>query len=480
MDVIALPGRAHPVTLSATLVRLRDVITAAGGRAIAVGGCVRDGLLGVASKDVDVEVYDLPLDALEAALARASFTVHAVGRAFGVLKVEVVVGDERDVFDVALPRSESKTSAGHKGFVVTSDHTMSFAAAARRRDFTINAIGVDLVTGDVLDPYHGIGDLSAGVLRHVSDAFDEDPLRVLRGAQFCARFGLAMHTDTVARCLNLRGELKTLAVERVGEELKKLLVQGVWPSLGLQVLLRTGVVDELFPELRALIGCPQEQEWHPEGDVWTHTLMVTDEASRLVREASMTSRESLLVVLAALCHDLGKPPTTAFIDGRIRSRDHEAEGEAPTRSFCARLGMAHDDVEVVVALVRDHLKPFQLWRERDKMGDSAIRRLALRVPVPLLALVARADSFGRTTPDALRHEDDATLWLLERAQALAVKDQAPKPLMQGRDLQALGEQPGKHFKVVLQEAFDAQLDGVFATHDDGMSWLRARLARGDL
>jgi len=474
-----LPGRARPVTPSAPLARLTDVIVKASGKPFAVGGAVRDGLLGIRSKDVDVEVYGLPLPDLERALVNAGLNVHAVGRAFGVLKVDVIAGDERETIDVALPRSESKSGAGHKGFVIATDENLPFDVAAARRDFTINAIGQDLISGDVVDPHGGVFDLERGVLRHVSAAFDEDPLRVLRGAQFCARFGLSMHADTVERCRALRPELSTLAAERIGEELKKLLIKGVWPSLGLQVLLRTGVVAALFPELLALVGCPQEPEWHPEGDVWTHTLMVTDEAARLAREHQLPEREALLLVLAALCHDVGKPGTTAVEGGRIRSRDHERQGEGPTRSFCARLGVAKDDVEVIVALVKDHLKPFHLWREREQLNDAAIRRLALRVPVPLLCLVARADHFGRTTPDALLHDDPAGEWLLERAAALAVIDEAPRPLLQGRDLQAVGLSPGKEFGAILKASFEAQLDGVFNDHDGAVAWLKARLAGRD-
>jgi tRNA nucleotidyltransferase (CCA-adding enzyme) len=475
-STIPLPGRDRPVVPSAPLLRLRDVIVAAGGRAIAVGGCVRDGLLGHPAKDVDVEVYGLPLVQLEQALAAAGLVVHAVGRSFGVLKVDVAVDGAREVIDVALPRTESKVGRGHRGFVVESDPFLPFPAAAARRDFTVNAMGVDLQTGELLDPWGGVADLEQGVLRHVSPAFDEDPLRVLRGAQFCARFGLQPADETVARCRALQGELPTLAVERVGEELKKLLVKGVWPSLGLQMLRATGALDALFPELVALIGCPQEPEWHPEGDVWVHTLMVTDEAARLVRVDGCDERDTLLTVLAALCHDLGKPPTTTIEDGRIRSRDHESQGEAPTRAFCARLGITADDVDVVVALVKDHLTPFMLWRERDTLGDAAIRRLALRVPLPLLVRVASADFFGRTTPEALRRDDPAGPWLLDKARALAVADAAPKPILLGRDLQALGLAPGKQFGALLKEAFEAQLEGAFADHDGAVAWLKTRMA----
>lgn len=471
--VLTLPGRSRRLPIRAPLAAVVDVVVRAGGRAIAVGGAVRDHLLGHVPKDIDVEVAGLDLERLTQAFVDAGFGVHAVGRAFGVLKVDVDAGGERDTLDVALPRTENKTGAGHRGFVVASDPHLPFAAAAARRDFTCNAIGIDLVTHEVLDPHGGIPDLERGVLRHVSPAFDEDPLRVLRAAQFCARFGFDVDDDTVARCRALLPELPALAAERVGEELKKLLVKGRWPSLGLQLLRRVGALPVLFPELHALIGCPQEFEWHPEGDVWTHTLMVVDEAAVLAKDVDDDVR--FVVVCAALCHDLGKPATTVHEDGRIRSRDHEAQGEAPTRALLARLAVAHADVDGIVALVRDHLKPFQLWRERATSSEGAIRRLALRTKIPELCLVASADHFGRTTPEALRRDDPASPWLLEQARALAVKDAAPKPILQGRDLMARGLKPGPHFGALLARAFEAQLDGLFVDKDGAAAWLDAAL-----
>jgi tRNA nucleotidyltransferase (CCA-adding enzyme) len=484
-----LPGAAARFAVGPALARLVSAIVGAGGRPLAVGGAVRDHLLGKAPKDIDVEVYGVPLETLEQAFARERFEVHAVGRSFGVLKVAVPTDPPRqqagapqeparETFDVALPRRESKEGRGHKGFVVASDPHMDPKDAAARRDFTLNAIAVDLSpenAGALVDPWHGADDLARGVLRHVSPAFDEDPLRVLRAAQFAARLVLDVDESTLERCRTLRGELRTLPAERVWGELEKLCVKGVYPSLGLEVLRKTGALEELFPELHALIGCGQEFEWHPEGDVWRHTLLVTDEAALLSARNGLADDERLRVVLGALCHDLGKPPTTEFIDGRIRSRDHESAGDAPTRAFLGRLGAPLALVEDVVALVRDHLKPFHLWRERDKISDGALRRLALRVPIPRLVHVAQADHFGRTTPDALAREDHASPWLLAQAARLAVDAAKPEPLMLGRHLIQLGLKPGPHFKQLLADAFEAQLDGKFSDEQAGLEWLRTRV-----
>lgn len=480
--VLPLSGEDQPFPVAAPLRALAQAIVAAGGRPLAVGGSVRDHLRGLPPKDVDVEVYGLSLAALEAALS--PFSVHAVGRAFGVLKVDVAVGDARETFDVALPRRESKSGQGHKGFVVESDPFLDPADAAARRDFTVNAIAVDLSAAGqgaagggaslgLVDPAGGLADLKAGLLRHVSPAFDEDPLRVLRAAQFAARFSFEVAEETVQRCRALQGELATLPKERVWTELEKLLLRGVWPSAGLQVLLRTGALEVLFPEIFALVGCAQEEEWHPEGDVWVHTLLVVDEAARLARLEALDDAETLRLVLGALCHDLGKPATTVFEDGRIRSRDHESQGEEPTRAMLLRIGAPHELIDDVVALVREHLKPFHLYRET--ASDAAVRRLALRVPLPRLVRVARADHLGRTTPDALLRDDPAGDWLLQKAKELAVADAAPKPILLGRHLLARGVAAGPAMGALLKAAFDAQLDGRFGDEAGALAWLDEQL-----
>jgi tRNA nucleotidyltransferase (CCA-adding enzyme) len=462
-----LVGVTRPFPVTRALRKLVDKVQSAGGRPLAVGGAIRDHLMGLPEKDIDIEVYGISLEVLENALS--GFEVHAVGRSFGVLKV----GVDDETFDVALPRRESKNGTGHRGFVVESDPHMDPRDAAARRDFTVNAIAWDLEKQVLVDPWNGVDDLRAGILRHVSPAFDEDPLRVLRAAQFASRFSFQVHDSTLDRCRALRPELATLAKERIWGEMEKLALKGVWPSIGLNVLLKVGAVEALFPELLTLCGCEQEFEWHPEGDVWFHTMLVVDEAARIAREEQLDDGEKLRLVLGALCHDLGKPPTTEYIDGRVRSRDHESQGEEPTRAFLERMGAPNEIVDDVVALVRDHLKPFQLFR--DNASDGAIRRLALRVPVPRLVRVARADHFGRTTPDALQREDEAGAWLVERAKALDVEAQAPKPILQGRHLIPRGVKPGPDMGALLREAFDAQLEGKFHDETGAIAWLEERL-----
>jgi tRNA nucleotidyltransferase (CCA-adding enzyme) len=470
--VHVLPGAARDFPIVKPLAALAAAIVDAGGTPIAVGGAVRDHLLGFTAKDIDVEVYGLSLAALEVALATVG-NVHAVGRSFGVLKVDVGEAEERVSFDVSLPRTESKVGRGHRGFVVESDPSLSFDEASLRRDFTVNAIGVDLVSGALLDPHGGARDLAAGVLRHVSPAFDEDPLRVLRAAQLAARFMLRIDDETLQRCRALGPELESLARERIFEEMKKLLVRARFPSVGLSALVDTGAIT-LFPEIAAMRGVPQEPEWHPEGDVWVHTMMVVDEAAAIAQAEQLDEEETLIVTLAALCHDLGKPLTTDVSQGRITSKNHEAMGEGPTVAFLERMGAPPRLQDDVVPLVRDHLKPWQLYAKREEVSDGALRRLALRVSIPRLLRVARADHFGRTTPDALARDDPAGLWLRSEAQRLAVESARPEPVLLGRHLLARGHAPGPALGVLLKLAFEAQLDGAFTDVEGALRWLDAR------
>ncbi len=435
-------------------------VAAAGGRALLVGGSVRDALLGHTAKDLDVEVFGLEPEALKSLLGR-HFDLDLVGQSFGVLKIRHL-----DV-DVSIPRRESKRGLGHKGFEIRSDPTLTVTEAAERRDFTINAMAFDPLSGELLDPFGGRPDLEARTLRHVSEKFAEDPLRVLRGMQFAARLGLDAAPETVALCRQIGRE--GLARERIFEEWRKLILIGREIGKGLDFLRATGWVA-YHPELEALIDCPQDPEWHPEGDVWTHTCHVMD---AFVGERLGDPWEDLVVGFGALCHDLGKPATTTHDDdGRIRSKGHEEQGEGPTRTFLERMSNQAQLVDEVVPLVREHLKPTVLHNAG--AGPSAVRRLARRVGrIDRLVRVARADHAGR--PPKPFHGFPAGDWLLEQANALHVADQKPASIVMGRHLIALGQKPGRHFKDLLEACLDAQLDGVFSDIEGGVEFARGLL-----
>ena len=426
----------------------------AGGRALCVGGYVRDRLLDHPSKDLDMEVFGIPEDALQP-LLRSLGRVDPVGQAFPVYKVGAV--------DVALPRRESKSGRGHKGFVVEGDPNMSFTDAARRRDFTINAIGWDPLTGEYLDPFNGRADLDERLLRVVDErTFADDSLRVLRAVQFAARFELAVEPATAAICRGIA--LDDLPAERLWGEIEKLLLLALRPSIGFALARELGVVRQILPEMESLYECPQDAEWHPEGDVWTHTLMVIDQAR--TRNDDLDRARLATVMLGAVCHDLGKPATTAMIDGRVRSPGHEAAGVGPTTLLLDRLNVrTMDGFDVrgqVLGLVTEHLRPSAFYKAKDTVTDGAFRRLSQKVDMELLVRFARADCHGRTGT----FDCSAMDWFLERARTLGVEHRPPAPILLGRHLIELGVMPGPRMGEILRAVYELQLDGSVTNLDE--------------
>ena len=442
--------------------RLANATAAEGGRALVVGGWVRDRLRGEPSKDIDIEVFGITQDRLPSLLAPLG-RVEAVGQSFPVYKL-VPPDDSGGEVDVALPRRESKRGRGHKGFEVYGDPSMSIEEAARRRDFTINAISWDPLADAYVDPLDGRGDLGRGVLRAVDvNTFADDSLRVLRAVQFAARFEFKLDKRTAEICRDL--PLDDLPAERIWGEIEKLLLRAQRPSIGFRLALDLGIVRQALPEMLPLVGCEQEPEWHPEGDVWTHTLMVIDTARAL--NDDLDHPRMITVMLGAVCHDLGKPPTTALIDGRIRSLDHEQAGVEPTLSLLDRLNIhTIDGFDVraqVVGLVAHHLKP-GAFRKASNVGDGAFRRLAQKVDLELLARLARADCLGRTGT----FDCSAMDWFIERARMLGVEHRPPAPLLLGRHLLALGLSPGPRIGEILKQVYEKQLDGEITSVDAGI------------
>ncbi len=450
------------MTAAPAVLALARAARDAGGRAFLVGGAVRDRLLGLEAKDADVEIHGLSAERVEQLAAQIG-KVHLVGRQFAVLHVSTHDGP----VEISLPRRESKTGPGHKGFSVQADPHLSPREASRRRDFTVNAMLEDPLSGEVLDPWDGRADLRRGLLRHVSPAFAEDPLRVLRAGRFAARFGWRVHPETSALCRSL--DLGELPRERLEGEWRDMLLRGSRPGQGLRVLEECGAL-RFFPEVAALRGVPQDPVWHPEGDVLTHTCLCLDAAVRVRPQMEDPWAE----MLAVLCHDLGKATTTVFERGRWRSAAHDEAGDAPTRSLLARISAQEDLAEKVAALVREHLRPGQLHVARDQVSAAAIRRLATRVDLRALVRVAWADAAGRDVE--LPNPWPASVWLLEQAEQLGVRDAAPSPFLLGRDALALGLRPGPQVGELLRRAYELQLEGGLASREDALAWLAAQIA----
>jgi len=388
-------------------------------------------------------------------LLRTLGRVEPVGQAFPVYKLGAI--------DVALPRRESKTGRGHKGFTVQGDPAMSFEDAARRRDFTINAIGWDPLTDEYLDPFNGRNDLQRRVLKLVDPAtFPDDSLRVLRALQFAARFELTIDPETARICSSI--PLDDLPAERIWGEFEKLLLQAERPSIGFALARELGVIHQLLPEMEPLYECPQDPEWHPEGNVWVHTLMVIDKARQL--NGDLDRPRLATIMLGAVCHDLGKPSTTAMIDGRVKSPGHEAAGVEATTTILDRLNInTLDNFDVrtqVLGLVTEHLRPSAFYKAKQTVTDGAFRRLAQKVDLELLVRFARADCHGR----AGEFDCSAMDWFIDRARSLGVEHKPPSPILLGRHLIELGVKPGPGMGEILRSVYELQLDGVVKDLDE--------------
>jgi tRNA nucleotidyltransferase (CCA-adding enzyme) len=458
----------------ANVLSLAEAIREAGGRALLVGGCVRDALMGAQPKDWDLEVYNLDAARLREILDQFG-PVNIVGEAFTVYKL----GNH---LDVSIPRRERKSGRGHRAFVIEGDPSMSIEDATRRRDFTINAILQDPLTGELIDPFDGRGDIEQRVLRAVSnETFAEDSLRVLRAAQFAARFDFDIDADTVELCRTI--DLSDLPAERIWGEMEKLLLRAARPSIGLEWLRRLGASEKLFPEIQNLIGVPQDPEWHPEGDVFVHTQLAVDRARELIED--LPYPRQVTVMLAALAHDFGKPSTTQFLEGRWRSRGHEEAGVPPAESFLDRINVhTIDGYNVraqVIALVREHLKPGEFYKKRDEVGEGAFRRLARRCEPDLLYRVAKADSLGRNAewvPREKWYGSEAQEWFIQRSRELQVEQRPPDPLLLGRHLLDLGIEPGPRMGEITRAVYEMQLDGRVRNLDEAIAEARKIVNRG--
>ena len=430
-----------------------------------VGGCVRDWLLGIPSKDFDIEVFGVSYERLASALRRWGRT-DLVGRSFGVIKLTTLAGT---TYDFTIPRRDSKVAAGHKGFAITFDPGITPADAAARRDFTINSLMYDPRGGRVLDFFGGQEDLQNRLLRHTSAAFAEDPLRVLRGMQFAGRFQLRPAAETVALCRSMKSGYAELAGERVRDEWFKWAAQSAVPSAGLKFLEATEWLDH-FPEIQALRGTPQDPEWHPEGDVFIHTLHCCDALASLAawREADKASR--IVYSLAILTHDFGKPQTTHSAvkrgEMRILSPGHEEIGVGLAELFLDRIHAPRPIIDRVLPLVRNHMAHLQ------EVTDRSVRRLAKRLEpenIEGLCLVMTADAMGR--PPRPPQVPGMVGALQAKAAELQVEQSAPKPILRGRHLIPLGLKPGPELGVLLRAAYEAQLEGKFLNLEQALRWL---------
>jgi tRNA nucleotidyltransferase (CCA-adding enzyme) len=454
--------------------RIARELRAAGYPAVVVGGSVRDALLGIEPKDFDIEVYGISYNLL-AEFLETRGRVDVVGKAFGVVKF-TSAGEH--TWDFSIPRRDSKTGRGHRDFLTTFDRDITLREAASRRDFTINAMAFDPVTGELLDFFGGQEDLNAGVLRATSEAFAEDPLRVLRGMQFACRFDLTVDAATAAMSRAIAGEYATLAKERIAEEFMKWAVmKGAMTSarpgrIG-EYLRATGWIGH-FPEIQNLFGVPQDPDWHPEGDVGVHTMHVLNAAARIAERDGLADDDRAVLLFAALAHDFAKPATTQLREREGRQRwtswGHEPAGGPMARAFLDRIGIKSAITEQVVPLVENHLAHHSIGRDPT---PRAVRRLAMRLAPASIAQLVRlieADASGR--PPLLPGVPPLAAKILAAAEAEAVEWSPQAPLILGRHvLPYFDSRPGAHIGEVTRAAYEAQADGAFSTEAEAAKWL---------
>lgn len=448
-----------PIGLHKKINQITEIIKKSGGCAYLVGGCIRDALLQKKVKDIDIEVFGIPTNRFIDIL-NSNFKIDFIGRNYGIFKIRGYP------IDVSMPRKDSKTGFGHRSFVVTGDHSLNIHRSASRRDFTINSMYWNPITFELIDPYNGYFDLKLRILRNINERFSEDPLRVLRGMQLIARFELFANSNTISICRKTIPEF--LSKERIFEEWRKLICWGNKPSLGMNFLKKCGWLKH-FPFLSSLVNCPQDSVWHPEGDVWQHTLICLDNFAKNRLNDSM---EDFIVGLAVLCHDSGKPSTTVFcFDGQIRSPRHEIIGRNISYDFLSHLTEYKELIHSVLPLISCHMMPFDLCRQN--AGDNVIRRLSQKVKrIDRLIRVCRADKSGRFG-DLLDFSSED--WLLKKAKKLLVQDSSPKRLISGKYLIQKGMRPSPMFKVILDKCYNAQMDGKFKNIEDGLIFLKSNM-----
>lgn len=447
------------INISQELFTILTDISENGGTALLVGGCIRDAIIGKQSKDIDIEVYNISFEVLEALLLNYG-KVCTVGKQFGVTKLTTKTDD----YDFAFPRRDNKVGVGYTGFEVEVDSTMSFEEAASRRDFTFNSLMWNPLTGDLIDCYKGKSHLESGLLVATSDKFAEDPLRVLRGMQFAARFNLVCDSYTASLSESLLEEYKFLSIERIWEEWFKWATKCVMPSKGIQFLIDSNWLS-LYPELINMNSVPQDPKWHPEGDVLWHTMLVCDAMSNICLRENITGEDKAVLIFACLCHDMAKPITTIIIEDRVKSPGHEKEGEVFTRTFLISIGCSLKIIERVVPLVVRHLAHLSC------QSPKAVKRLAeslFPAIITELGWVIEADVSGR--PPIEPHMPEACISMLNLAKDNNCTNGKVLSIVMGKHLIQLGHKPSKQFGEWLKVLFEAQLDGKFDSIETGLNY----------
>jgi tRNA nucleotidyltransferase (CCA-adding enzyme) len=461
------------------------VLKESGAMPYIVGGAVRDYVIGVNPKDYDIEAHGCSIEHVESTLAKAGIKCDAIGKSYGVIIAKSDIASNQTSVEISIPRKDSRIGISHKDFKCEFDPNMSIREALSRRDFTMNAMALDPFNNKLIDPFNGAEDIENGIIRHTSDKFAEDPLRVLRGAQFASRFGFLCSKDTMDLCSSIADEQKNIAVDRIRAEWTKLLL-GKYPSYGLWFLHCTGWLKN-YPQINALVGLKQNPERHPEGCAFEHTMQCVDWMRKKLDEKEdenkkpIESGERLRMVMAALCHDFGKATTTKTSDsGKITSYGHDTDGEKPTIEFLDSIGITNEKIKKpIVNLVKHHMFGIHC---NGNPTHSALTRLALAIDpatVSQLSTLMICDASARYPVSA---STDARIEIIpEHANAMSSVVVQEKvrcdtiKIVTGKTCIDAGMSPGPEVGKMIGAAFKAQLDGAFATEFGGRLWVVMKL-----
>lgn len=424
--------------------RIAKLVNDEGGKAYYVGGYVRDKILDRENKDIDIEIHGISVETLENILDQGGERIH-FGESFGIYNIK------GSSLDIALPRKEKLIGDKHTDFIIDVDPYIGTYLAAMRRDFTINSLMEDILTGEIVDHFGGQSDLNNKIIKHIDDnKFKEDTLRVLRAAQFSARFGFSIDSNTISLCKDM--EITNLPKERILEELKKALLKSPKPSLFFESLRQMNKLDYWFKEIEELINVKQNNIYHKEGDVWNHTMMVLDEGVKYREKVN----NPFGFMLSCLTHDFGKTVCTEMNNGVIISYKHDIVGVEITETFIRRISNENNLRDYVLPLVENHMKPNMLCaaqssiKSTNKMFDSVSDPLAL-------IYLSICDDKGRITADFIE-ESNNVAFLHERLDIY--NEYMSRPFVRGEDLIKSGFHPGVEFKEMLKLAHKLRLAGI--------------------
>jgi tRNA nucleotidyltransferase/poly(A) polymerase len=451
-----------------------------GEEVYAVGGYVRDLIRGIPSEDVDILITHHTVEDIIEKIQPYG-RVDLVGKSFGIIKFTI----NGKTYDLALPRKEVPRGTGakkHKDFIISADPNLPIEKDLERRDFRCNSLALRLADNKLIDPFHGANDIKAKQIKLSNPtAFPDDPLRVLRVARFASVLEFSVDPEIYEACREI--DLSGLSVERVNEEIFKILLFSPLPSVGLEELFKLGVVRQLFPELYSLTLSLQDPIFHPEKDrygnhtIWHHTKLTVDQAKRLSVLTKLSQEKRLALLLASLYHDVGKPSTAQweFKKGRmvITNNGHDVLSEKIAKKILSRFRIfswnGYKLRKTILSLIKCHHRASELWQNRKVVTKKAFNRLAADIngEIELLVYLDAADRAGRKEKPITELDEEAR-WLLRKFKELKVTKETIKPLIMGRDLIKMDVAPGPLMGKILKKLYDLQLDNEFETKKDGL------------